>query len=182
MSPGAGFCLHTADWISTFMVTYGDHVTRLIFFIVFSCCVFWSLNMLNVFANCVWNMLQQPPCCWPHPVLNWKTAGCSCWHFQQEWDTFEMLPTKMRCLYYWWEPDTTFLSLKGKEISYSPHDAAAVARGDTRSSAKGLSIDTWTWWLHVAAKNCFCLFFWSQRFLKHLFGEVYISNFFEDLW
>ena len=68
-------------------------------------------------------------------------------HFEQEWGTFTVLPTKMRCLYYWWEPDTTFLSLKGKQITYSPHDAAAFASGDVTSTAKGVSIDTWTWWL-----------------------------------
>ncbi len=25
--------------------------------------------MLNVFANCVWNLLSLPPCCWPNAVV-----------------------------------------------------------------------------------------------------------------
>jgi len=86
--------------------------------------------------------------------------------FQQEWGTFTVLPMKMRCLYYWWEPDTTFLSLKGKQITYSPHDAAAWGRGDASSTAKGVSIDTWTWWLlWVGSQE-------AKVFLKHLFRDV----------
>ena len=87
----------------------------------------------------------------------------------------------MRCLYYWWEPDTTFLSLKGKQITYCPHDAAAFGRGDVTSTAKGVSIDTWTWWLLSVGSGRQELFinFWSPKFLlKHLFREVshvYIS-------
>ena len=63
------------------------------------------------------------------------------------WGSFAQLPLDLKGTFYWWVPDTTFLSMAPVEIIFPPYDREARARNDYRSAAsksrisKGVSKD-----------------------------------------
>ena len=63
------------------------------------------------------------------------------------WGSYVQLPLEVKSTFYWWTPDTTFLSMAPVEIIFPPYDRNARANGDFRSAAskarisKGVSKD-----------------------------------------
>ena len=59
----------------------------------------------------------------------------------KDWDAFVRLPTQISCLFYWWEPDPTFLGLGAKMISYPRYNASSWQQGLQISANKGARLE-----------------------------------------
>ena len=63
------------------------------------------------------------------------------------WGDFAAMPVAHRSLFYWWEPDPTFLELAPVEVIFPPHDRVGHANGDLKTApstirlTKGVSKD-----------------------------------------
>ena len=54
---------------------------------------------------------------------------------------FGDLPKAMKCLFYWWEPDTLFATLEPKFVTFPAHDAAAWADGNFTTANANLMLE-----------------------------------------
>ena len=48
----------------------------------------------------------------------------------KDFKEFGELPMSMKCLFYWWEPDSLFATLEPKYVTFPAHNAAAWATGN----------------------------------------------------
>lgn len=61
----------------------------------------------------------------------------------KDWDAFARLPTQINCLFYWWEPDPTFLGLGAKMVSYPRYNASAWQQGLQISSNQASRLENY---------------------------------------
>lgn len=59
----------------------------------------------------------------------------------KDWDTYAKLAAEVSSLFYWWQPDPTFIGINTKMISYPPHNASAWSRGISLSATQGIRLD-----------------------------------------
>ena len=60
----------------------------------------------------------------------------------KDFKEFGELPMSMKCLFYWWEPDISFIAMQPKRIIFPPHDASAWANGNYATSSANQKLDT----------------------------------------
>eukprot|EP00435_Cladocopium_sp_Y103_P010800 s2959_g2.t2 len=59
----------------------------------------------------------------------------------KDWDTYAKLAVEISSLFYWWEPDPTFIGLSTKMITYPRHNSSAWDQGVFLSMAQGIRLD-----------------------------------------
>eukprot|EP00435_Cladocopium_sp_Y103_P025013 s2847_g6.t1 len=59
----------------------------------------------------------------------------------KNWGSFVDLPKQVACLFYWWEPDPTFLLLDPTEMTFPAHVKQEWARGIQTSAGQQVRID-----------------------------------------
>ena len=57
------------------------------------------------------------------------------------WSDYTKLPLQVASTFYWWVPDSTFLSLNPTHVAFPPFDRGALERGDRRGEQEAVSID-----------------------------------------
>eukprot|EP00438_Fugacium_kawagutii_P029731 Skav214786 [mRNA] locus=scaffold1820:81957:82358:- [translate_table: standard] len=55
---------------------------------------------------------------------------------------FALLPRKLSSMFYWWQPDQTFLDLHAQRISYPEFDRASYERGIYSSGTNDEALDS----------------------------------------
>lgn len=58
------------------------------------------------------------------------------------WGDYLDLAANKMCLFYWWEPDNSFIAMQPKRIIFPPHDASAWANGNYSTSHENRKLDT----------------------------------------
>ena len=58
------------------------------------------------------------------------------------WSDYLDLAANKMCLFYWWEPDISFIAMQPKRIIFPPHDASAWANGNYATSSANQKLDT----------------------------------------
>eukprot|EP00438_Fugacium_kawagutii_P036797 Skav208750 [mRNA] locus=scaffold1871:56614:59564:+ [translate_table: standard] len=59
----------------------------------------------------------------------------------RDWATFALLPAKLSSMFYWWQPDPTFLDLHAQRIAYPEYDPVSFSQGIYASGAKDVVLD-----------------------------------------
>lgn len=59
----------------------------------------------------------------------------------KDWDTYARLPKTVTSLFFWWQPDPTFLGLNAKMVSFPPFNRTDFARGLVTSASTGIQLD-----------------------------------------
>ena len=57
------------------------------------------------------------------------------------WTDYTKLPLQVASTFFWWVPDSTFLSLNPTHVAFPPFDRRALERGDRRGEQEAVSID-----------------------------------------
>ena len=59
----------------------------------------------------------------------------------REWGKFSVLPTQISCLFYWWEPDPTFLGLGAKMLLYPRYNRSSWEKGIADSASSRIRLE-----------------------------------------
>eukprot|EP00438_Fugacium_kawagutii_P036799 Skav208752 [mRNA] locus=scaffold1871:83569:84351:+ [translate_table: standard] len=60
----------------------------------------------------------------------------------RDWESYALLPTKLSSMFYWWQPDPTFLDLHAQRIAFPEYDPVGYARGILTSGANDVVLDS----------------------------------------
>ena len=61
----------------------------------------------------------------------------------KDWDTYARLPKTVTSLFFWWQPDPTFLGLNAKMVSFPSFNRTDFARGLVTSASTGIQLEAW---------------------------------------
>ena len=56
------------------------------------------------------------------------------------WADFVAMPVAHQSLFYWWEPDATFLEMAPVEVIFPPHDSIGHANGDFKTAKRTIKL------------------------------------------
>lgn len=59
----------------------------------------------------------------------------------RDWDTYARLPKTVTSLFYWWQPDPTFLGLNAKIVSFPAFNRTSFEQGLMISASTGIQLD-----------------------------------------